>query len=426
MHPLKLLTRTTEELKKRINNFKIKRPMKTLCRCLFICIVAINVFSCSKNSDAENVPVVNTNRIGGAKSPSLPTSPYNYNRIALPEHLKVNVLNGSDQAAALESDNTPADNPTTNQGATLGRVLFYDKNLSKNNTIACASCHIQANGFSDPSKRSKGFAGGFTRRHSMSLVNACFYKRARFFWDERATTLEAQVLMPFQDSTEMGMTLQQIEDKINEQTYYKQLFFNAYGSSNVSSTKISKALAQFIRSMVSISSKYDSGRVTVTRPITNFNNFTASENNGKRLFFTPLSSGGLGCIGCHSSEAFISPVLGATNNGIDAVSTADKGVYEALPNDRFLGVFKVPSLKNIAVTAPYMHDGRFATLTDVVNHYNSGIKNHINLGIALKDSKGSPVRMNLTESDKTDLIAFLKTLTDYQLLNDVKYSDPFK
>ncbi len=382
----------------------------------------IFVWSCKENS---TVPETIQTQTLANSSLNLPSTPYNYSNVTLPTHLKTNVLNGIDQAAALESDNTPTTNPTTDHGATLGRVLFYDKNLSQNKTVACASCHIQEQGFADPAKTSKGFAGGLTRRHSMGLVNARFYKRGRFFWDERAATLEEQVLMPLQDEIEMGMTLTQVVSRINEQPYYKQLFTNAFGSAEVSSDKVSKALAQFIRSMISVSSKYDTGRSNVTQPMQAFSNFTASENSGKSLFFLPPPNGGFGCIGCHSSEAFITPTLGTTSNGLDAVSTTDKGVFEAIPNQRFLGTFKVPSLKNIAVTAPYMHDGRFATLTDVIDHYSNNIQAHINLGNGLKDNKGNPIRFNMTQKQKDDLLAFLNTLTDNTMLADPKFSNPF-
>lgn len=361
-----------------------------------------------------------------AAAPKLPPTPYNYSRIVLPQHLLMNVLGGADQVAAVATDNTPTANPTTDAGATLGRVLFYDKNLSQNNTISCASCHQQKAGFSDPAKLSKGFLGGTTRRHSMGLTNARFYKRGRFFWDERAATLEEQVLIPFQDPIEMGMTLTQLTNRINAQPFYKPLFISAFGkNAPVTTTNVSKALAQFVRSLVSISSKYDEGRLSVTQPVQNFPNFSTAENNGKRLFFTSITNGGLGCVGCHSGEAFVTPVLGPTINGIDAVSTTDKGLFETFPQPRFVGFFKVPSLKNIGVTAPYMHDGRFATLTDVVNHYNSGIQNHINLGNVLKDPRGNPIRFNLTPVQKNELIAFLNTLTDTKMLADPKFSNPF-
>ncbi|MFK7979657.1 MAG: cytochrome c peroxidase [Saprospiraceae bacterium] len=355
----------------------------------------------------------------------LPDTPFNYTDISIPTHLSTNVLNGPLQNAATDNDNTPATNPTTDDGATLGRVLFYDKNLSANQTIACASCHQQENGFSDSNVLSIGFDGGTTRRHSMGLTNAVWYDRGRFFWDERAATLEEQVLMPFQDAVEMGMTLDGVVSAVENQGFYPALFENAFGSEEINADKISKALAQFIRSMVSVSSKYDTGRQEVSRPTANFSNFTDSENRGKRLFFLPQSNGGLSCVGCHSTEAFVNPDAGTTNNGLDLESTDDLGVFEAIPNNAFLGTFKVPSLKNIELTAPYMHDGRFATLEEVVEHYNSGVQDHPNLNSSLKDENGNPQRLNLSEQDKEDVVNFLKTLTDETLVNDVKFSDPF-
>ena len=204
----------------------------------------------------------------------LPDTPFNYTDIAIPTHLSTNVLNGPLQNAATDNDNTPTTNLTTDDGATLGRVLFYDKNLSANQTVACASCHQQENGFSDSKVLSIGFDGGTTRRHSMGLTNAVWYDRGRFFWDERAATLEEQVLMPFQDPVEMGMTLEGVVSAVESQAFYPELFEKTFGSETVNVDRISKALSQFIRSMVSVSSKYDTGRQEVSRPTTSFSNFT--------------------------------------------------------------------------------------------------------------------------------------------------------
>lgn len=387
-----------------------------VCLSSFAAIVLL-FFSCGKSE--ELAPLVVEELL------SLPASPYNYSSIELPAHLTTNVLNGAGQNAAIDNDNTPATNPTTDAGATLGRVLFYDKKLSANETVSCASCHRQDAGFSDPSVLSLGFAGEQTRRHSMSLVNAVFYGRGRFFWDERAETLEDQVLMPFQDPAEMGMTLEEVVAKVDAQSYYPPLFEAAFGSAAVDAERISFALAQFIRSMVSVDSRYDEGRQAVNHPQDAFPNFTDSENNGKTLFFLPVNLGGAGCVGCHSTEAFINPDNGPTNNGLDAASTDDLGVFEAIPNPPFLGAFKVPSLKSIALTAPYMHDGRFASLEEVVEHYNSGIQNHPNLAPALRDGQGNPIQLNLSAQEKADLVSFLHTLTDESLRTAVRFSDPF-
>jgi len=332
---------------------------------------------------------------------------------------------------------SPADNQITDAGATLGRVLFYDKKLSANGTISCASCHQAEHGFSDPDILSTGFDGGHTRRHSMGIVNARYYAGGQFFWDERAATLEEQVLMPFQDEIEMGLTLQELIEITNEQTYYPPLFEDAFGDETVTSERVSKALAQFIRSLVSTTSKYDEARGEVESAIVDFPGFTELENQGKRLFYLPrqLTNGVNGnCVGCHQTEAFVGPLPGnpgplntfATSNGLDLVSTIDLGVGEATGRNGDNGKFKVPSLKNIAIRPPYMHDGRFATLEEVIDHYSSGIQNHPNLISPLVNSDGEVGQFNFSQIEKDALLAFLRTLTDNQMISDEKYNDPFQ
>jgi len=369
---------------------------------------------------------------------NLPLDYFNYANIELPSHLANNEFPAQFQFQALsEYDNTPIDNSITDEGATLGRVLFYDKKLSANGTISCASCHQADHGFSDPNILSEGFEGGLTRRHSMGIVNARFYADGRFFWDERAETLEDQVLMPFQDDVEMGLTLQELINIVGEQSYYPFLFADAFGDEDITSDRISKALAQFIRSMVSTTSKYDQARSEVQSPIANFPDFTELENQGKRLFYLPreLTNGVNGnCVGCHQTEAFVGPFPSnpgpltsfATTNGLDATSTSDLGVFETTGNNRDIGVFKVPSLKNIAIRPPYMHDGRFATLEEVIEHYSSGIQNHPSLISPLVNSNGEAGQFNFTQDEKEALVAFLETLTDIAMLEDEKYSNPFK
>jgi cytochrome c peroxidase len=373
-------------------------------------IIVLGLFSCTKEKDfsiAEN-DILN-----------LPNSPYNYSNLNLPSHFTTGVQLGPNNTSINGIDNTPSNNATTNNGATLGRVLFYDKKLSANGTISCASCHKQDKSFSDDAILSVGFNGGKTARHSMTLINARYYRRGKFFWDERAATLEDQVLMPFQDAVEMGMTLDQVVNIVKSQSYYPELFQKAFGSQEVTSDKIAKALAQFVRSIVSYSSKYDLGRASVQSPELSFQNFSAEENIGKDIFFKPIQQGGGACFGCHTSEAFINANLGPENNGLDITSTTDVGAGN--------GLFKTTSLRNIALTAPYMHDGRFATLEEVVEHYNSGIKAHPNLSPILKGpNNGSPVRLNLSNAQKSALVAFLKTLTDNSIATEVKWSNPFK
>lgn len=380
---------------------------------------SILILSCSKTDSSS------TNTNNDLAALNLPSSPFDYASTSLPAHFTTNA-GGPLPTSIVGTDNTPNTNPITNHGATLGRVLFYDKNLSINRSISCASCHKQNLGFSDSAVLSRGFAGGLTRRHSMTLINARYYQRGRFFWDERATTLEEQVLMPFQDATEMGLTLTSLVQRVREQVYYKTLFTNAFGDTTLNSDRISRALSQFVRSIISYNSKYDVGRAAAPTPGANFTNFTAEENLGKNLFFAPIPNGGGACFGCHTTEAFISANPGPTNNGLDAMSTTDRGAGEVFTNPVFVGRFKTSTLRNIELTAPYMHDGRFKTLEEVVEHYNSGIKNHPTLAPALQDGTGNPVRLNFTAAQKAALVAFLKTLTDNSVSTNEKWSNPFK
>ena len=375
------------------------------------------IFSCTEEDGYNHINNTTLN---------LPEVPYDYVNLNLPNYFTTNISGQPLPTSVNGLDNTPLDNPITNEGATLGRVLFYDKKLSANSTIACASCHKQDKGFSDDEILSIGFDGGTTGRHSMTLINSRFYQRGRFFWDERASTLEEQVLMPFQDPVEMGMTLEQVVSTVQEQEYYPELFENAFGTQEINSDRISKALSQFVRSIVSYSSKYDEGRAMSVSPGVNFSNFTDEENLGKNLFFQTIPNGGGACFGCHTTEAFVSANPGPQNNGLDSVSTTDLGAGGVFTNPIFIGRFKTTSLRNIELTAPYMHDGRFATLEDVVEHYNSGIESHPTLSPALIDENGNPVRLNFTETEKAALVSFLKTLTDTSVSTEIKWSDPFE
>jgi cytochrome c peroxidase len=392
---------------------------------LFI-VFAFLISDCSKGDLVVDNPVQPNVPIEPTKTLQLPTTLYNYANVILPQHFLENVIEGLDQTSVKFSDNTPGNNPITDAGATLGRVLFYDKNLSQNGKMACASCHKQANGFADSRALSLGLGASLTRRNSMTLTNARFNRRGKFLWDERAASLEEQVLMPFQNNIEMGEILTQLTQKINQQDYYKDLFVNAFGDETVTNERVSKALAQFIRSLISTTSPYDVGRANVAHPSEDFPNFTPKENRGKKLFFDPISSGGLACIECHSTEAFINPAFGTTSNGLDAVSTSDLGVFEGNPIERLKGTFKMTTLKNIGVTGPYMHDGRFIDLRSVIEFYNNGIQPHPNLGLILKKADGTPQKFNLTPAQIEEMVAFLLTLTDEEMLVDPKFSDPFQ
>lgn len=355
--------------------------------------------------------------------PQLPAAPFNYSSIMLPTHFLSGGFPGP--PPPINSDNTPATNPTTDAGATLGRVLFYDKSLSINHTVSCSSCHDQADGFSDSDTLSVGFDGGLTRRHSMGLSNARFFAPGSFFWDLRAATLEDQVLMPLQDAVEMGMTLGEVTTRIDQRDFYGPLYAAAFGDDTVTSDRTSKALAQFVRSMVSYQSRYDAGRALVANSFTDIPTFTAQENQGRRMFMNPPPLGGLGCIACHQSDAQINTPTGPTNNGLDLDTSSDEGVFETTGVNADKGKFKVPSLRNIALTAPYMHDGRFATLSDVLGFYSTGIQLHPNLHPVLGGGSGQAQQFNFTAGQTAALLAFFDTLTDNVFVTDPKFSDPF-
>ena len=316
--------------------------------------------------------------------------------------------------------NTPANNAITNAGATLGRVLFFDVNLSVNNAVSCASCHLQSNAFDDPNRFSTGFDGGLTGAHAMRLLNAQFYLGEDFFWDRRAPSLEDQTTEPIQNSIEMGFDadhggIDQLMTKMDGLEYYPELFLYVYGTSEITENRVQLALAQYIRSMVSTSSKFDTGYAQVYNPnapdggvAQDFPNFTAEENLGKTLFINPPGQGGVGCAACHQAPSFALSE-NSRSNGLDADETT---------------IFKAPSLKSVALSNHFMHDGRFNSLAEVVEHYNSGIQagpaldNRLNPG-------GNPLRLDLTQEQKDALVAFLETLTDDAMLQEAKFTDPF-
>jgi cytochrome c peroxidase len=386
---------------------------------LVITCISILMSACKKSSDESIVtnPVTNPTVVDAFTALNIPATPFAYANQQLPAYLNAPNI--------VAQRNTQADNAITDWGATLGRVLFYDKILSINNSVSCASCHKQTNGFSDDAVLSKGFNNGSTGRHSMSLINAVYYPNRRFFWDERAGTLEQQVLMPIQDAVEMGLRLDTLLNRLNSKTHYPALFEKAFGDKNVNTDRISKALAQFVRSLVSYRTKFDTGFAAIPPGanigVTNFTNYTASENRGKTLFFSPQ----LACATCHGTQTFTAPR--SENNGLEATFT-DLGVGGFNNNTPDNGKFKVPSLKDIELTAPYMHDGRFATLEQVIEHYNSGVQANPSLPPQLRvPPPGMGVkRLNLTTQDKADLLAFLKTLTDWGIATDAKFSNPFK
>ena len=322
-------------------------------------------------------------------------------------------------------DNTQG-NTITDRGATLGRVLFYDKKLSRNETVSCSSCHIQANAFSDTATASTGVAGT-TGRHAMRLINTRFSVERKFFWDERAATLENQTTRPIQDHGEMGFsgtngdpTFSDLLVKLAALKEYQVLFKLAFGDSAITEDRMQKALSQFVRSIQSFDSRYDTGRAQAPNDGADFSNFTDAENRGKLLFLNPPGpQGGAGCAGCHRPPEFdIDPTSG--NNGI----TASLAGGTDLTNTRS------PSLRDLVGPGgeshgPFMHDGSRATLLDVINHYNQIPANNANLDNRLRRPGNGLQNLNLTQNQKADLVAFLMTLTGMNVYSDPKWSDPF-
>ncbi len=341
-----------------------------------------------------------------ARTLHLPDKPYHYAGLDLPAHFQNEFVR--------RFDNTPDNNPVTDHGATLGRVLFYDRRLSANHTVSCGSCHVQKNAFVDPNRFSKGFEGKLTDRHAMSLVNLRYVPRGRFFWDERAGSLEEAVLLPIQNKVEMGQDLTRLVEVLGKDAKYAELFGKAFGDGKVTQERIGKALAQFVRSMVSYRSKFDEGLAKVTSARDDFPNFTVQENRGKALFMS-------NCAICHLPGPDVNfLMIGPANNGLDADhKNTDGGVGDITLNGRDIGRFKSPSLRNVEHTAPYMHDGRFATLDKVIDHYGKGVQPHPNLDPRMR-------RLNFTDSEKAALITFLRTLTDHRFLTDPKLSDPWR
>ncbi|WP_306643405.1 cytochrome-c peroxidase [Sanyastnella coralliicola] len=335
----------------------------------------------------------------------------------------------------INKDNTNG-NFITDAGATLGRVLFYDKSLSVDYTISCSSCHQQSAAFSDIAVQSDGVAG-VTGRHSMRLINSRFADESRFFWDERAFSLEEQTTMPIQDHIEMGwsgedgdLEFNELFDRLEAIDYYQELFTYVYGTSQVTEDRIQLALAQFIRSFQSFDSKFDEGMADAPNAGVNFNNYTAQENNGKGLFLAPADldpntgeriGGGLGCGVCHRPPEFDIDPNSANNGVIGVAGSADVDT----------DVTRSPSLRDLVnpeggSNGPFMHDGSLATLDDVIDHYNNIPINPDNDNLDPRLSgAGNGQQLNITDQERNQIIAFLETLTGEDIYTNEKWSDPF-
>jgi cytochrome c peroxidase len=330
----------------------------------------------------------------------------------------------------------PADNQLTNEGVKLGRMLFYDPILSADSTVSCASCHNQKHGFTDNGKKfSTGINGHIGKRNTMPIFNLMWHLDG-FFWDQRSDILRHQALEPIVDETEMGETLGSIVAKLEASSVYPSYFEKAFGSSDIDEELVGKALEQFMLSIVSLRSKFD-------RVEAGIDSFTVLEKTGAIVFNGNIDGTNeaipihkeidpnnpknylADCGHCHSQSLSLFRVKEAHTNGLPSNGDLGKGEITQNPNDNFR--FKTPTLRNIAVTAPYMHDGRFQTLEEVVQFYLSDM--NANSPVSLSDAPSMHILKDsvyLNEYHKKALIAFLHTLTDEEFMEDRRYSSPFE
>lgn len=366
--------------------------MKKTITLLSIIVLVVVVYSCKKNTNTFS---------GNTVTLDLPATPYSY----------FDPFTGFVQTGGV--------NGNINQMATLGRVLFYDTHLSVNNATSCGSCHKQASGFADNVAFSTGFQGMHTKRNSIAITDEG--QSSLFFWDGRENNIAALALKPLTNHVEMGIVdSTELAGKLASLSYYGQLFINAFGDPQITTARISASIGVFVQAIKSDSTRLDqftNGNTSV---------FTAQEMAGKILFDTKYPCGschnnGGGGSGGYSGGGGVSFL----DIGLDANYT-DMGFGTISGSTMDNGKFKVPDLRNVAITGPYMHDGRFKTLSDVIDHYSAGILQSPNLDSRLMDSGGHAMKMNITADEKQAIIAFLGTLTDYHTITDPKFSNPFK
>lgn len=349
-------------------------------------------------------------------TPNLPASSFVYRDEEL---LLPYVFRSSSESQVPLWDTQPADNRTTNAGATLGRVLFYDTRLSITNTVACASCHEQSHGFATARRFDSGVLGIPLGRNSMALANARYSIQRSWFGDMRVSgDLRDLIFVPIDNHDELGMSLYSVESKLNRMPFYPPLFAAAFGTPEISRDRIAAALAQFVQSMISYRSRSD----LALNPMANEPSNPAAVLNVQEMQGLQIYNDR--CALCHEVRAGSN--VWQANNGLDAIP-ADPGTsVPELQRDGSLGVFRAASLRNVAASSPYMHDGRFTTLREVIDHYDHGVQAGPHLDFILKDVSGAPRRLNLSDGEKNALEAFLNTLTDNAFLNDPKFSDPFR
>ena len=306
----------------------------------------------------------------------------------------------------------PVNNPQTLEGIALGKKLFFDPILSGNNTQACADCHTPENAFTDSSRFSDGIDGIFGNRNAMPLFNLAWNYDENFFWDGNTFSLEHQAFVPVTDPKEMKSTWTNVEQKLQNHPEYPNLFSKAFGTSKIDSILVTKAIAQFERTLISSNSRFD-------KYLTGQGTLTPQELNGFNVFMNETKGD---CFHCHGSDK--NPLWTDNlfhNNGLDSNPTdLGRGLVTGDPADN--GKFKTPSLRNLAFTAPYMHDGRFETLEEVIDHYSEGLKNSSTIDPLMK--KVSQGGVQLSTQDKADLKAFLLSLSDYDFINNPSFQKP--
>jgi cytochrome c peroxidase len=324
----------------------------------------------------------------------------------------------------------PPDNPLTEQGVELGRMLFYEKKLSGNNSQSCGSCHQQKFAFTDANRRfSVGIAGQAGPRNTMSLANLLWVNR--FFWDGRSGSLEAQALEPIQDPVEMHQSLDQAVAKLQATAEYPPRFKLVFGSERITAENLAKALAQFERTLISASSRYDRYAQGDRRALSSL------EVEGMNLFFThpdPLTGlRGGNCGDCHlqvTTAGDPNGWRGFHNNGLDPDGSLAEGLQKVTSQAFDRGKFRAPTLRNIALTAPYMHDGRLGSLAEVLDHYDEHIRDSRTLDPLILEASNelpvaSPPKLRLTPREKQAILAFLQTLTDSAFIANPRFANPF-
>ena len=305
----------------------------------------------------------------------------------------------------------PINNPLTEEGIALGKKLFFDKKLSKNNTQSCASCHNPRNSFTDSLRFSLGVDGFSGSRNSMPLFNLAWNFNDKFSWDGKELSLERQALEPVRNPIEMHSSWSNVALRLQQDQEYPTMFLNAFGTERIDSTLVTKAIAQFERTLISGNAKFDQYLLGNT-------SLNQQEVNGFTIF---MSEDKGDCFHCHGSDN--NPLWTDNNfhnNGLDtSFNDLVLGAVTGDPNDN--GKFKSPSLRNLVYTAPYMHDGRFSTLEDVINHYSEGLQNSSTIDPLMKKVNQGGVQ--LTPQEKADLKAFLITLTDDGFINNPTFQN---